>query len=82
VVCLASKPCAYKWVFLQDIVSEPDEIPSMKTGAPIPRKCSVDDISFSAHVDYSQNADFIEQVKPKHIVSVLIIANFCFLLLG
>lgn len=54
----------------RDIVSEPDEIPNMKTGAPIPRKCSVDEISFSAHVDYSQNADFIEQVKPKHIILV------------
>lgn len=40
----------------------------MKTNAPIPRKCSVDYMSFSAHVGYSENSEFIEQVKPKHIV--------------
>lgn len=37
-------------------------------GAPIPRKLSVDEISFSAHVDYSQNSEFIEMVKAQHIV--------------
>lgn len=53
----------------QDIVNGPDEILSSKTNQPIPRKLSVDYISFSAHVGYSENSDFIEQVKPKHIVS-------------
>lgn len=37
-------------------------------GTPIPRKLSVDEISFSAHVDYSQNSEFIEMVKAQHIV--------------
>jgi cleavage and polyadenylation specificity factor subunit 3 len=37
-------------------------------GVTIPRKISVDDISFSAHVDYSQNSEFIEQVKAQHVV--------------
>ena len=37
-------------------------------GSPIPRKLSVDEISFSAHVDYSQNSEFIELVKAQHIV--------------
>ena len=49
----------------------PDEILSVKTNAPIPRKCSVDYMSFSAHVGYSENSEFIEQVKPKHIVRLL-----------
>ena len=35
----------------------------------IPRKLSVDEISFGAHVDYSQNSEFIEQVHAQHIVS-------------
>ena len=35
----------------------------------IPRRLSVNYISFSAHVDYTQNADFIDQVKAQHIVS-------------
>ena len=38
-------------------------------GYTIQRKLSVDYISFSAHVDYSQNSEFMELVKPQHIVS-------------
>jgi hypothetical protein len=48
-------------------MTEPEEFTSLK-GATIPRKISVDYISFSAHVDYSQNSDFIEQVKAQHVV--------------
>lgn len=54
-------------------MNEPDEFVTLK-GATIPRKISVDDISFSAHVDYSQNAEFIETVKAQHVVS----NSFCF----
>ncbi|KAI0695516.1 beta-lactamase-like protein [Cytidiella melzeri] len=53
----------------RDIQNEPDEIISVK-GHPIPRKASVDEISFSAHVDYSQNSEFIEAVQAQHIVLV------------
>jgi len=53
----------------RDILNEPDEIMSTK-GNVIPRKISVDYISFSAHVDYSQNAEFIDLVKAQHIVLV------------
>ncbi|THH19970.1 hypothetical protein EW146_g1294 [Bondarzewia mesenterica] len=53
----------------RDMQNEPDEIISQK-GVTIPRKLSVDYISFSAHVDYSQNSEFIEQVKAPHIVLV------------
>ena len=52
----------------QDILNEPSEIVGMK-GNTIQRKLSVDYISFSAHVDYSQNSEFMELVKPQHIVS-------------
>ena len=38
-------------------------------GATIQRKISVDPISFSAHVDFSQNSEFIEQVGAQHVVS-------------
>ncbi|KDQ21927.1 hypothetical protein BOTBODRAFT_26331 [Botryobasidium botryosum FD-172 SS1] len=54
----------------RDIVNEPDEIPNSKGGAPIPLRCSVDYISFSAHVDYTQNSEFIEMVKAQHVVLV------------
>ncbi|KAH7924266.1 Metallo-hydrolase oxidoreductase [Leucogyrophana mollusca] len=53
----------------RDIMTEPDEIVSLK-GNTIPRKISVDYISFSAHVDYSQNSEFIELVKAQHVVLV------------
>ena len=39
-------------------------------GTPIPRRLSVHTISFSAHVDYSQNAEFIDQVNAQHIILV------------
>jgi cleavage and polyadenylation specificity factor subunit 3 len=48
-------------------MNEPEEIISLK-GNPIPRKISVDYISFSAHVDYAQNSEFIELVKAQHVV--------------
>ncbi|KAF5348747.1 hypothetical protein D9758_006830 [Tetrapyrgos nigripes] len=53
----------------RDIMTEPDEFESMKGGM-IPRKISVDYISFSAHVDFSQNSEFIELVKAQHVVLV------------
>lgn len=52
---------------LQDILNEPEEIPGARGGT-LPRKLSVDYISFSAHVDYSQNSEFIEAVQAQHIV--------------
>src|ERR1700742_4441300 len=48
-------------------MNEPEEITGMK-GNTIPRKISVDYISFSAHVDYSQNSEFIDLIKAPHIV--------------
>ncbi|KAL1942393.1 hypothetical protein VTO73DRAFT_5995 [Trametes versicolor] len=53
----------------REILTEPEEITTMK-GNTIPRKISVDYMSFSAHVDYSQNSEFMELVKPQHIVLV------------
>ncbi len=38
-------------------------------GTTIQRKISVEAISFSAHVDFSQNSEFIEQVGAQHVVS-------------
>lgn len=35
-----------------------------------PRRCSIDYISFSAHVDYQQNRAFIRAVRPENIVLV------------
>ncbi|KAJ7354677.1 beta-lactamase-like protein [Mycena albidolilacea] len=53
----------------RDILTEPDEVESVK-GEMIQRRMSVAEISFSAHVDFSQNAEFIELVKAPHVVLV------------
>ncbi|KAG8874315.1 endoribonuclease ysh1 [Tulasnella sp. 331] len=53
----------------RDILTEPEEITGLK-GNTIPRRISVRYISFSAHVDYSQNAEFIDLISPQHIVLV------------
>ncbi|KAJ7480173.1 beta-lactamase-like protein [Mycena galericulata] len=53
----------------RDIINEPEEFESMKGGM-IPRKITVAEISFSAHVDYAQNSEFIEAVKAQHVVLV------------
>lgn len=50
-------------------MNEPDEITRLKGGT-IPRKMSVDVFAFSAHVDYAQNAEFIQAVNADHVVSL------------
>ena len=52
-------------------MNEPEEVIGLK-GNSIQRKISVDYISFSAHVDYSQNSEFIEMVKAQHVVRLFI----------
>ncbi|XP_037080347.1 cleavage and polyadenylation specificity factor 73-like, partial [Pollicipes pollicipes] len=51
------------------LLSEPDEVNTM-SGQKLPLKMSVDYISFSAHTDYAQTSDFIQQLRPPHIVLV------------
>ncbi|QRV82594.1 pre-mRNA polyadenylation factor PF I, YSH1-component related protein [Ceratobasidium sp. AG-Ba] len=59
----------------RDIILEPDEIKPYRTDGPngdkpIPRRLSVEYISFSAHVDGPQNTEFIEAVGARHVVLV------------
>ena len=51
------------------IMSEPPEI-ELLSGQKVPLKMSVRDISFSAHADYKETSEFIEALKPPHIVLV------------
>ncbi|KAJ1512661.1 hypothetical protein HMI54_015577, partial [Coelomomyces lativittatus] len=53
----------------KQLLSEPNEITS-STGAKLPVRCSIDYISFSAHVDFTQNREFIENVNPNHLILV------------
>jgi len=48
---------------------KPAEIKCMD-GRIKPRRCQVEHISFSAHVDYQQNCRFIRSVKPDNIILV------------
>lgn len=50
-------------------MSEPDHIESLK-GGNIPRRLTVKEISFGAHVDYAQNSKFIQEIGAQHVVLV------------
>lgn len=55
----------------KELLAEPHAIPSIANmEVSIPRRISVDEISFAAHVDFQQNAGFIEEVSPKKIILV------------
>jgi Cft2 family RNA processing exonuclease len=49
------------------MVSEPSEIVAL-SGQKIPRRISVEEISFAAHVDYTHNSQFIEMIDANYIV--------------
>jgi Cft2 family RNA processing exonuclease len=52
-------------------VSEPPEITAL-SGQKIPRRMSIEVISFAAHVDYTHNSQFIEMIDANHIVRDLL----------
>ncbi|KAG7527458.1 hypothetical protein FFLO_06915 [Filobasidium floriforme] len=53
----------------KNLLKQPDDFIGIH-GNKIQRKMTVDEISFSAHVDFQQNSSFIREVNPKHIVLV------------
>lgn len=55
----------------KELLAEPHAIPSISNPeVAIPRRLSIDEISFAAHVDFQQNAGFIEEVSPRKIILV------------
>ncbi|PWW77399.1 Metallo-hydrolase/oxidoreductase [Tuber magnatum] len=68
----------------KQIMNEPTEIPAVVTAnrsgstanrgvdgqVMVPRRCSVEELSFAAHVDYAQNSGFIEEVGAKVVILV------------
>jgi len=52
------------------LLGEPDHIEPLRGGNNIPRRCTVKEISFGAHVDYAQNSKFIQEVGAQHVVLV------------
>ncbi|TBU03543.1 subunit 3 of cleavage and polyadenylation specificity factor [Hamiltosporidium magnivora] len=53
----------------KEILTEPEEIDSIK-GSKLKLRMGVSYISFSAHVDFIQNAEFIEHCSPQHLFLV------------
>lgn len=53
----------------KNLLQQPDDFIGVK-GNKIKRLMTVDEISFSAHVDFAQNSSFIHEISPKHIVLV------------
>uniref|UniRef100_A0A7S4SE69 Beta-Casp domain-containing protein n=1 Tax=Ditylum brightwellii TaxID=49249 RepID=A0A7S4SE69_9STRA len=53
----------------KEIMNQPKEVVTME-GRIQPLSCLVDYVSFSAHVDFMQNRNFIQKVDPKHIILV------------
>ncbi|KAJ3180773.1 hypothetical protein HK101_009943 [Irineochytrium annulatum] len=53
----------------KQILSQPEEIISM-AGTKLPLKLLVEYISFSAHVDFKQNSEFIEEVGSPNLILV------------
>ncbi|PWA01388.1 hypothetical protein BB558_002517 [Smittium angustum] len=51
------------------IMNEPTEVTNQQ-GMKIPRRMSVNYISFSAHVDYTHNSQFIDEISPSNLILV------------
>mmetsp|Transcript_28920 Transcript_28920/g.43620 ORF Transcript_28920/g.43620 Transcript_28920/m.43620 type:complete len:402 (+) Transcript_28920:704-1909(+) len=71
-----SKECVFKIAgyaventLSKEIMNQPKEVVTME-GRIQPLSCLVDYVSFSAHVDFMQNRNFIQKVDPKHIILV------------
>lgn len=62
---------AVEGTMAKELLAEPHAIPSISNPeVAIPRRLSIDEISFAAHVDFQQNAGFIEEVSPRKIILV------------
>ncbi|PVU89408.1 hypothetical protein BB561_005371 [Smittium simulii] len=51
------------------ILSEPTEVLTQQ-GVKISRRMSINYISFSAHVDFTQNSQFIDEISPSNLILV------------
>ena len=60
---------AVEHTLAKEIQSQPKEVVTME-GRRQPLNCLVDYVSFSAHVDFVQNRDFITTVNPRNIILV------------
>jgi cleavage and polyadenylation specificity factor subunit 3 len=55
----------------KELLKEPTTIQSINNpDVTIPRRITIDEISFAAHVDFQENSEFIEKVAPSKIILV------------
>eukprot|EP00210_Caulerpa_lentillifera_P007940 g7579.t1 len=60
---------AVQGTLARQILENPTEV-SSKEGAKIPLRMSVDAISFSAHADFDQTSQFLDALRPQHVILV------------
>ena len=65
--CLCAR--SVEGTLAKHILTEPEYIQSMN-GGKIPLHMSVTYISFSAHADYTETSEFIDLIRPPHIILV------------
>lgn len=69
--CLIITGYSVEGTMAKQIITEPLEIAShANPEVKIPRRMAVEELSFAAHVDYAQNAEFIDLVNAPHIILV------------
>ena len=67
--CVIIADFAVQGTLARDILTNPSDVMS-RAGAKIPLRCQVDAISFSAHADYPQTSEFLDVLRPPHVVLV------------
>ena len=60
---------AVQGTLARDILGNPAEVVT-RAGARVPLRCQVDAISFSAHADFPQTSEFLDALRPPHVVLV------------
>ena len=67
--CVIIADFAVQGTLARDILANPSEVLS-KNGMKLPLRCQVDAISFSAHADFPQTSEFLDALRPPHVVLV------------
>jgi cleavage and polyadenylation specificity factor subunit 3 len=67
--CVIIADFAVQGTLARDILTNPSEVMT-RAGAKVPLRCQVDAISFSAHADFPQTSEFLDALRPPHVVLV------------
>jgi cleavage and polyadenylation specificity factor subunit 3 len=67
--CVVIADFAVQGTLARDILTNPSDVMT-RAGAKVPLRCQVDAISFSAHADFPQTSEFLDALRPPHVVLV------------